>query len=86
MFLDYAPVTLYGKSNYYWPKIDDAIRRAAFDRRVHVRLLMSRWQSTRSALYSYLHSLRALDSELPCVLIYNSTRMAIFNFYRLYNF
>ncbi|KAI6213560.1 Phospholipase D/Transphosphatidylase domain-containing protein [Aphelenchoides besseyi] len=71
--MDYAPTTLYQKPNYYWPVIDDAIRHAAFDRRAHVRLLMSRWGSTRSALYSYLHSLRALNSQLPCDRLKNET-------------
>ncbi|KAI6189905.1 Phospholipase D/Transphosphatidylase domain-containing protein [Aphelenchoides bicaudatus] len=66
--MDYAPVTLYQKpANTYWPNIDNAIRHAAFDRRAHVRLLMSNWKSTRPELFSYLHSLRALNSQLPCI-------------------
>jgi hypothetical protein len=56
----------------YWPKIDDAIRHAIFDRRLHVRLLMSNWQSTRPELFSYLHSLRILNSQLPCIGHYDS--------------
>lgn len=46
---------------------------AAFGRHVHVRLLMSKWQSTRPQLFSFLHSLRALNSQLPCVGPYNAT-------------
>jgi hypothetical protein len=30
----------------YWPVIDDALRRAAFDRRVSVKLLISYWNNT----------------------------------------
>ncbi|KAI6233287.1 Phospholipase D/Transphosphatidylase domain-containing protein [Aphelenchoides fujianensis] len=72
--MDYAPATFYnGNDNYYWPLIDDAIRTAAFDRRVHVRMLISRWRSTRSEIYAYLHSLRSLDSELPCDRFKNRT-------------
>lgn len=63
----------------YWPYIDDAIRHAAFDRRVHVRLLMSKWQSTRPQLFSFLHSLRVLNSQLPSIRFYNATGIRPFS-------
>uniref|UniRef100_A0A7E4ZRG0 PLD phosphodiesterase domain-containing protein n=1 Tax=Panagrellus redivivus TaxID=6233 RepID=A0A7E4ZRG0_PANRE len=62
--MDYAPTTLYSKPNHYWPIIDDAFRRAAFDRGVHVKLLMSRWNHTYTEFYSYLYSLQSLNASL----------------------
>uniref|UniRef100_A0A914PGY1 PLD phosphodiesterase domain-containing protein n=1 Tax=Panagrolaimus davidi TaxID=227884 RepID=A0A914PGY1_9BILA len=63
--MDYAPTTLYGKpNNKYWPFIDDAFRRAAFERKVHVRLLMSRWNHTYTEFYSYLYSLQYMNTSL----------------------
>lgn len=41
----------------YWPVIDDALRRAAFDRRVNVSLLISYWNHTWEDMPKYLKSL-----------------------------
>ena len=49
-------------SNRYWPTIDDALRRAAFDRKVQVRLMASLWNHTRFDMKFYLRSLAALNS------------------------
>uniref|UniRef100_A0A1I7XIP1 PLDc_3 domain-containing protein n=1 Tax=Heterorhabditis bacteriophora TaxID=37862 RepID=A0A1I7XIP1_HETBA len=66
--MDYAPHTLYMKDNNFWYGVlDEAIRRAAFDRKVKVRFLCSRWAHTYPEFYSYLHSLQDLSSELPCL-------------------
>ena len=48
-------------SSRYWPVIDDALRRAAFDRKVKVRLLASLWNHTRPDMKFYLQSLAALN-------------------------
>ncbi|CAH8443424.1 unnamed protein product [Schistosoma turkestanicum] len=45
----------------FWPVIDDALRRAAIDRSVEVRLLISKWKHTSLATEHYLNSLRALN-------------------------
>lgn len=58
--MDYFPSFLYTKREKYWPVIDDALRRAAVERGVHVRLMASKWKSTRKSLYSYLKSLSSL--------------------------
>jgi hypothetical protein len=49
-----------------WPVIDEELRSAAFDRQIHVRLLMSRWSHTNKDIYPHLHSLAALNNRLPC--------------------
>ncbi|ELU15958.1 hypothetical protein CAPTEDRAFT_171089 [Capitella teleta] len=59
--MDYFPITLYGKSTKFWPVIDDALRKAAVERGVRVRLLASWWSHSRRDLPKYLKSLEALD-------------------------
>ena len=41
----------------YWPVIDDALRAAAYDRGVTVRLMGSYWNHTDSDMLSFLTSL-----------------------------
>ncbi|CAH8572441.1 unnamed protein product [Dicrocoelium dendriticum] len=45
----------------YWPDIDEALRTAAIDRGVEVRLLISRWPHTSKSSLKYQSSLRALN-------------------------
>ncbi|KJH45904.1 phospholipase D domain protein [Dictyocaulus viviparus] len=83
--MDYAPTTLYlkplnshlnltnslkGRAHFRWHgRLDEAIRRAAFDRQVKVRFMLSRWSHTYARFYSYLHSLQDLSSQLQCLKI-----------------
>ncbi|XP_009945876.1 PREDICTED: phospholipase D4-like, partial [Leptosomus discolor] len=46
----------------YWPAIDNALRRAAFNYRVQIRLLVSCWTHSDPAMLYYLRSLRALNN------------------------
>ncbi|KAK3092765.1 hypothetical protein FSP39_006993 [Pinctada imbricata] len=55
--MDYFPSTQFIKPRRYWPVIDDAIRRAAFDRGVNVSLLISYWKHTWQDMQKYLKSL-----------------------------
>ena len=45
----------------YWPVLDNALRTAAFDNGVHVRLLAGMWKHTRSDMVYYLRSLQDLN-------------------------
>ncbi|VDL71907.1 unnamed protein product [Nippostrongylus brasiliensis] len=66
--MDYAPCTLYLKPlNSWYGRLDEAIRRAAFDRQVKVRFMMSRWTSTKAKCFSYLYSLQDISGQLQCV-------------------
>uniref|UniRef100_G3VES0 5'-3' exonuclease PLD3 n=1 Tax=Sarcophilus harrisii TaxID=9305 RepID=G3VES0_SARHA len=47
----------------FWPAIDDALRRAAFERGVRVRLLVSCWGHSEPALRPFLLSLAALQDN-----------------------
>ena len=56
--MDYYPITIYTHGNpFFWPVIDDALRRAAIERGVEVKLLLSNWTSTRPEMKDYLKSL-----------------------------
>ncbi|RCN49818.1 phospholipase D domain protein [Ancylostoma caninum] len=66
--MNYAPCSLYLKPlNKWYGRLDEAIRRAAFDRQVKIRFLFSRWRYTAAKYYSYLHSLADISSQLQCV-------------------
>lgn len=60
--MDYIPLTLYTPKPKYWPIIDDALRSAAIDRRVSVKLLISHWNHSRSAEDYFLNSLKAISN------------------------
>eukprot|EP00118_Oscarella_pearsei_P004359 m.18508 g.18508 ORF g.18508 m.18508 type:complete len:442 (+) comp27672_c0_seq1:75-1400(+) len=62
--MDYFPTTLYAVANKYWPVIDDALRSAAFDRGIHVRLLASWWNHTLPQMKNYLRSLASLNGTV----------------------
>ncbi|XP_063427107.1 5'-3' exonuclease PLD3-like isoform X1 [Mytilus trossulus] len=58
--MDYFPTTQFSRPRKYWPVIDDALRRAAFDRRISVKLLISYWNNTWAEMPLYLKSLNVL--------------------------
>ncbi|KAF2069645.1 hypothetical protein CYY_009039 [Polysphondylium violaceum] len=61
--MDYAPTSFYNRPNFYWPLIDDAIRSAAFNRNVKVRMLVSHWNHTNSKIIpQFLHSLNEVKN------------------------
>ena len=65
--MDYAPSTMYLKNENKWkPELDNAIRRAAFERAVHVRLMISLWPHTYASAYGTLYSLQDISDHLPC--------------------
>ncbi|XP_041979993.1 5'-3' exonuclease PLD3-like isoform X2 [Aricia agestis] len=63
--MDYSPVIEYSPKLKFWPKIDDAIRTAAIEHQVHVRMLISWWQHSAPAEENYLASLAALAGAYP---------------------
>ncbi|RLW10508.1 hypothetical protein DV515_00001902 [Chloebia gouldiae] len=60
--MEYFPTSRFVQPKRYWPAIDNALRRAAFNHRVQVRLLVSCWAYTDPAMLHYLRSLRALNN------------------------
>jgi len=61
--MDYFPTTIYTAHPEFWPVIDDALRAAAINRGVSVRLLISHWAHTRPAITRYLSSLTSLSGS-----------------------
>ncbi|KAM7023981.1 5'-3' exonuclease PLD4 isoform 2-T2 [Acridotheres tristis] len=60
--MEYFPTSRFIQPKRYWPAIDNALRRAAFNHRAQVRLLVSCWAYTDPAMLHYLRSLRALNN------------------------
>ncbi|CAI5452529.1 unnamed protein product [Caenorhabditis angaria] len=65
--MDYSPSTLYMKNANKWkPELDNAMRRAAFERGVKVRFMVSLWPHTYKDVYGILYSLQDISQNLPC--------------------
>ncbi|XP_078133289.1 5'-3' exonuclease PLD4 isoform X1 [Sander vitreus] len=60
--MEYFPTTRFEKPQRYWPFIDDAIRRAAFERKVKMRMLISCGRDSDPAMLPFLQSLASMDS------------------------
>jgi len=59
--MDYLPATAFQRKNVFWPDIDDAMRRAAFDNGVHVRFLVGNWSHSDPVMFDFLRSLKAFS-------------------------
>lgn len=60
--MDYFPTSRFVHPERYWPVIDNALRRVAFNYRVQIRLLVSCWTHTDPSMLHYLRSLSALNN------------------------
>ncbi|KAK6181572.1 hypothetical protein SNE40_009399 [Patella caerulea] len=63
--MDYFPTTLYSYPRKYWAIIDDALRDAAFNRHVRVRVLASYWNHTAPDMLYFLRSLQSINMHIP---------------------
>ncbi|XP_018088791.1 5'-3' exonuclease PLD3 isoform X2 [Xenopus laevis] len=61
--MDYSPTVEFSHPLRYWPDIDNHLRKAIYERNVHVCLLISCWQSSRPSMFTFLRSLAALYSN-----------------------
>ncbi|XP_042846652.1 5'-3' exonuclease PLD4 [Panthera tigris] len=59
--MEYFPTTRFSRPARYWPVLDTALRTAAFNRGVRVRLLVSCWLHTDPRMFPGLRSLQALS-------------------------
>ncbi|KAH9509354.1 5'-3' exonuclease pld3 [Bulinus truncatus] len=59
--MEYMPVVLFTPPQTFWAVIDDALRSAAFDRKVEVFLMASHWEHTEKDMYAFLRSLRDVN-------------------------
>ncbi|KAL0219155.1 hypothetical protein P9112_004808 [Eukaryota sp. TZLM1-RC] len=62
--MEYLPLNTYTKDGKptLWMDIDVALRRAAVERGVAVRLLVSKWSETKDIVYPWLHSLNVIPN------------------------
>ncbi|XP_012528482.1 5'-3' exonuclease PLD3 [Monomorium pharaonis] len=67
--MDYFPLTIYTAQIKYWPIIDNALRAAAIERKIQVRLLISKWKHSRPSESYFLKSLQDLTYSYPKVRI-----------------
>ncbi|EHB18342.1 Phospholipase D3 [Heterocephalus glaber] len=58
--MNYLPTMEFSHPRRFWPSIDDGLRRAAYERGVKVRLLISCWGHSEPSMRSFLLSLAAL--------------------------
>ncbi|XP_061400820.1 LOW QUALITY PROTEIN: 5'-3' exonuclease PLD3-like [Musca vetustissima] len=65
--MDYIPMMIYSKDKTYWPIIDDALRSAAIDRKIKIKLLISWWKHSNPSEDYFLRSLQDLSKSLPKV-------------------
>uniref|UniRef100_I3K2H2 Phospholipase D family member 4 n=1 Tax=Oreochromis niloticus TaxID=8128 RepID=I3K2H2_ORENI len=60
--MEYFPTTRFDKPRRYWPVIEDAIKTAAFERKVHIRMLISCGRDSDPDMLPFLQSLASFDS------------------------
>ncbi|XP_063356341.1 5'-3' exonuclease PLD4 isoform X1 [Pelmatolapia mariae] len=61
--MEYFPTTRFDRPrSRYWPVIEDAIKTAAFERKVHIRMLISCGRDSDPDMLPFLQSLASLDS------------------------
>lgn len=61
--MDYYPLVVDGSKVEYWPPIDNALRKAAVERGVVVKLLISWWKHSDPNEDNYLRSLQELSTS-----------------------
>ncbi|XP_055713757.1 5'-3' exonuclease PLD3-like isoform X2 [Phlebotomus papatasi] len=60
--MDYFPLTIYTPKIQFWPQIDNALRKAAIENKVSVKLLISWWNNSRPAEDYFLRSLEDISN------------------------
>ncbi|KAG7217578.1 hypothetical protein INR49_021264 [Caranx melampygus] len=58
--MNYLPTMEFSHPKRYWADIDTQLRRAAYERKVKVRLLISCWASTQPVMFPFLKSLASV--------------------------
>ncbi|CAM9134342.1 unnamed protein product [Bubo scandiacus] len=58
--MSYLPTTEFSHPQRFWPAIDNRLRKAVFERRVKVRLLVGCWRHSRVTMFPFLKSLAAV--------------------------
>ncbi|KAJ8938164.1 hypothetical protein NQ318_011929 [Aromia moschata] len=67
--MDYFPLMIYTPKIKFWPVIDDALKTAAIEHKVKVRLLISWWNHSRPSEDYFLRSIASVNKAYPGVSI-----------------
>lgn len=65
--VDYYPLTVYTPKHHYWPYIDDALRTAAVENKVLIKILVTKRNSTKTSEEYFLNSLQSLSNSFKGV-------------------
>ncbi|XP_047678600.1 5'-3' exonuclease PLD3 isoform X2 [Tachysurus fulvidraco] len=61
--MNYLPTMEFSDPKRYWAAIDTELRRVAFERAIHVRLLISCWNSMSAVMFPFLLSLASVQES-----------------------
>ncbi|XP_066494730.1 5'-3' exonuclease PLD3 [Tiliqua scincoides] len=61
--MSYLPTMEFSHPKRFWPVIDDHLRKAAYERAVHVRLLVGCWRHSKAVMFPFLRSLAAMQDN-----------------------
>ncbi|XP_056630721.1 5'-3' exonuclease PLD3-like isoform X1 [Diorhabda sublineata] len=65
--MDYFPLMIYTPKVKFWPVIDDALKTAAIENKIKVKLLISWWNHSRPSEDNFLKSLSDINNAYPGV-------------------
>ncbi|KAM9168589.1 5'-3' exonuclease PLD3 isoform 2-T3 [Mergus octosetaceus] len=61
--MSYLPTMEFSSPKRFWPAIDNRLRKAVFERRVKVRLLVGCWPHSKAEMFPFLKSLAAVGDN-----------------------
>ena len=61
--MDYFPLTIYTPKVKYWPVIDNALKVAAIERKIAIKLLISKWKHSRKSEDNFLKALEDITDS-----------------------
>ncbi|XP_065355539.1 5'-3' exonuclease PLD3-like [Calliphora vicina] len=65
--MDYIPMMIYTENKKYWPLIDDALKEAAVNRKIKIKMLISWWRYSNPSEDYFLRSLQDISNSMPGV-------------------
>lgn len=60
--MDYFPMLIYTPKKKFWPVIDDALKMAAIENKVEIKMLISYWNHSAPSEDNFLKSLMTLSN------------------------
>lgn len=84
--MDYFPMFIYTPKRKFWPVIDDALKTAAIEHQIQVKLLISYWNHSAPSEDNFLKSLSSLTNaykkvSIEVVSIFYCAMVCIINYF-----